>query len=55
MIDEYKRGQYKMVKFLTDNYRQKEGDGAVYMQHLNGLKEWEVVHQAAGSDALQCL
>ncbi|PBK71807.1 hypothetical protein ARMSODRAFT_973376 [Armillaria solidipes] len=38
-IDEYERDQYKMVKFLTDNYGQKEGDGAVYMWHLNSLKE----------------
>ncbi|PBK68124.1 hypothetical protein ARMSODRAFT_1020146 [Armillaria solidipes] len=50
-IDEYEGGKYKMVKFATENYGQKKGDGAVYMQHLNGLKEWEAAHLRAGSDA----
>ncbi|KAK0220173.1 hypothetical protein IW262DRAFT_1297285 [Armillaria fumosa] len=54
-IDEYETGKYKMVKFFTENYGQKEGDGAVYMKHLNGLREWEAAHMRARSEVSQCL
>ncbi|KAK0226713.1 hypothetical protein IW262DRAFT_1543459 [Armillaria fumosa] len=54
-IEEYETGKYKMVNFFTENYGQKEHDSAVYMKHLNGLREWEAAHTKAGSKVPQRL